>query len=106
MNDGVIVTTVDATKGQIVSKLHKFTFGKDKEVWASQELDSMVIATDILQDGTIVAVGDTKCAYYTKEGILSGEYNYKTELVDYSFSDTNVSLLSEMKKDVNQTLLL
>lgn len=91
--DGCIVTTIDAQGGQLVSKLHRFNLDNKKEIWSSSNIDTMVISTQIRDDGTIVAFGDTKCAYYNRNGEYISSYIYKAKLIDYDCSGTMTALL-------------
>ena len=105
-NDGCVVTTIDANGGQLVSKLYRFNFNKNKEIWISQNIDTMIISTKIRDDGTIVAFGDTKCAYYSNNGEYIGSYSYKSKLIDYDCSNTTTALLFENEERRKSSLVL
>ncbi len=105
-DDGCIVTVFDANAGQLVSQLYRFSFDKTKEIWTSQNIDTMVISTRIRDDGTIVAFGDTKCAYYNKNGEYIGSYAYNSKLVDYSCSDTVTALIFKNEERRKSSLVL
>lgn len=102
MNEGCIVTTVDTKGGQMVCNIYKFRFSNKDYEWCSSVYDTIVVNTHIFNDGTIVALGDNKCAYYSKDGKAIGEYNYPNELKNYSYGDETLSLLlkSDEKREI------
>ena len=106
-NEGCIVTTIDANGGQMISNVHKFIFTSDKKVWTSQNADTLAISSYILNNGNIAVIGDTKCAYYSKDGTYIGSYTYKDELVDYSCSDSAAALLfrNEERRKSNAVII-
>jgi hypothetical protein len=103
---GCVVATIDASNGQLVSELHRFNFDQKDEIWNSSDIDTMVLALKIMDDGTIVEVGDTKCAYYSSAGEYIGSYAYKTSLVDYSVSGQKAALLLENEERRKSSLVI
>ncbi len=103
---GCVVATVDASKGQLVSKLHRFNFDQKDEIWASSDIDTMILSLKIMDDGRIAEIGDTKCAYYSSTGEYIGSYAYKTSLVDYSVSGKQTALLFENEERRKSSLVI
>lgn len=105
-NDGCIVTTVDASKGQLVSKLYRYNFDKNEPAWKSQNLDTLVLSTQLRENGAIVAFGDTKSIFCDTRGEVLGSYTYKTQLIDYDDSGTLTALLFKNEGRRKSSLLL
>lgn len=104
--DGCIINMLDAGGGQLLSTLERFRFTEEKSVWKSDSLDTMTISAVPMYDGTIVAVGDTKCAYYDKLGVNTGCYDYKYDLIGYSCSNELTALLFSNQERRHTRLVL
>lgn len=84
--DGFVVSVLDSSGGQLVSKLYRFRFDMDKEVWSTPDADTMVMSMEIRDDSSVVAFGDTKCVFYSRNGEMLGSYSYETDLKGFSDS--------------------
>ena len=104
--DGCIINMLDARGGQLISTPERFRFTEEKPVWTGAPLDTMTISTVPMYDGTIVAVGDTKCAYYDKLGVNTGCYEYKYDLIGYSCSNELTALLFSNEERRHTRLVL
>lgn len=93
--DGIIVTEVSTKGGQLISKLSKFRFSEEQPVWTADGLDTLIFDVEIRSDGMIIAFGDTRCAYYDKDGDFIGGYTYKNDLVHFAESGEMTVLLTE-----------
>ncbi|MEG0614233.1 MAG: DUF5711 family protein [Oscillospiraceae bacterium] len=93
VDDGCVITTLDAKGGQFSSSLHRVKFTEEKEVWKSTGLDTLAFQTYLRKDGNYVVFGDTKCAYYTRNGEFIGNYIYNSQLVGRDCSDSGTALV-------------
>lgn len=104
--DGCVVTTFGASGGRLVSKLHRLSFDKKEAVWESENLDTLIISTQIRSDGKIVAFGDTQTAYFDKDGKQLSSYAYSSRFVDYAASGTTTALLFRNDERRSSSLLI
>ena len=92
-NEGCLITALDSSGGQLVSRLERYSFTKDQPVWTSSNLDTLVLATRFRNDGSIVAIGDTKAFTCDNKGEVTGSYTYESQLIDYVDSGSMTALL-------------
>jgi len=105
-NNGVIVATVDALEGQIVTKVMYLNFTNEDKIWTSQPLETLCIDIQITDAGNIFLFGDTKCAYYDMEGNQLAGYSYKNDLISGSSNNGQCAILFENEERRKTTLLL
>lgn len=97
VGDGCIVSSIKTSGGKFVTTLYSFNFNSSepKEIWTSTPLDTLVMYTSVLSDGTIVAVGFDKCFYLNRNGEIIGSYSYPSDIVDFSVEGGVTALLLE-----------
>lgn len=105
-NDGVIVATVDALEGQIVTKVMYLNFTNEEKIWTSQPLETLCIDIQMTNSGNIFLFGDTKCAYYDMQGNQLAGYSYKNDLISGYSNNGQCAILFENEERRKTTLLL
>ena len=90
--DGCILSTSDALNGVLTTELISVSFGSKEDKWKSEPFDALCIKTYYDENG-IFLIGDTKCAYYNKDGVKELDYVYPSNLVDWAHNSDGIALL-------------
>lgn len=104
--DGFVAAVLDSSGGQLVSKLYRFRFDMDKEVWSTPTTDTMIMSMAIREDSSVAAFGDTKCVFYSRNGEALGSYSYETDLVGFSDSGKLTALAFYNEQRRKSTLVI
>lgn len=97
---GCIVTVLKTKGGNVISSMYNFDFSSSvsNEQWISDSLDTLVVNSSVLSDGSIIAIGDTKCYYLDRDGKTEGSYTYKAQMMDFSTEGGITAILTENSK--------
>ena len=105
-SSGCIAVNVGVEGGKLVSSLSKYDFSKTEPDWRSLPVDTFAISAEIMQNGDIAVFGDTKFAYYSKDGELIGTYEYPYQLSDFSAGVSNSAILLQREEFRKSTLVI
>lgn len=92
---GCVLSSIGVSGGKLVSTLYSYSFNAETADWQSSAVDTFVMSVNILDNGNIAAVGDTKCVFLSPEGNVIGEYVYPSRLIDYDCNGKIASFLFE-----------
>ncbi|MBR6696005.1 MAG: hypothetical protein IKL70_06305 [Oscillospiraceae bacterium] len=105
-SSGCIAVNVGVEGGKLVSSLSKYDFSKTEPNWHSSPVDTFAVSAEIMQNGDIAVFGDTKFAYYSKDGELIGTYEYPYQLSDFSAGISNSAILLQREEFRKSTLVI
>lgn len=93
-SQGCVISTINAVDGNICSKIVSVSFKSKSDNWSTDNIDTMSVRL-FRSGGSIMLIGDTKCAGYDKNGALINEYTYPAGLKDFDYSDGKAVMLYE-----------
>ncbi len=103
---GCRVTVIDANIGKIVSRAYGVKFTSEKEIWTTENFETLCINSyTTLNDGLFI-IGDTKCGYYDANGIYLKGFHYKNTLISGDFADDKAAMIFKNEERRKTSLLL
>lgn len=103
---GCRVTVMDANIGQIVSRAYEVNFSSADEKWTTNQFETLCINSYSTTSDGLFILGDTKCAYYDKNGTYLKGYSYKNTLISGDFADDKSAMLFENEERRKTSLVL
>ncbi|MGN0613003.1 MAG: DUF5711 family protein, partial [Porcipelethomonas sp.] len=91
---GCILSTSDASEGEIVSRIISVSFDSKEDNWTSDPINTLCLKTYYDSSGIFV-IGSTRCAYYSDTGKPEMTYDYPSTLVDWDYCEEGAALLFE-----------
>lgn len=105
-NKGCCFTTINVENGAVSSTVTSVSFHQKEEQWTSSPIDTLEIYTRCASDGTICVVGNTACAYYSKNGELLGNYAFEGTLIDAHLEDGRAAMIIQDDQQRATSLVL
>lgn len=93
-NDGIVVTTLGASGGELVSQMTRYRYGERDSVWVSDTISTMAMSTSSVEGGELM-FGDNMCAFFDNNGNYKTSVEYKNTLIDFDSSKELTALIFE-----------
>jgi len=103
--DGLIVTTMGASGGDMVSKMTKYRFGQKEPVWVSDTVNTMAMSVQPVSGG-VMMFGDNKCIFFDSDGNYKTSFEYKNTLVDFDCSSDMTAILFKDQERRRMSLMM
>lgn len=103
--DGLIVTTMGASGGDMVSKMTKYRFGQKEPVWVSDTVNTMAMSVQPVNGG-VMMFGDNKCVFFDSDGNYKTSFEYKNTLVDFGCSSDMTAILFKDQERRRMSLMM
>lgn len=103
--DGLIVTTMGASGGDMVSKMTKYRFGQKEPVWVSDTVNTMAMSVQPVSGG-VMMFGDNKCIFFDSDGKYKTSFEYKNTLVDFDCSSDMTAILFKDQERRRMSLMM
>ncbi len=104
-NDGIVVTTLGASGGELVSQMTRYRYGERDAVWVSDTISTMAMSTKSVDGGELM-FGDNMCAYFDESGRYKTSVGYKNTLIDFDSSKELTALIFENQERRKTVLML
>lgn len=103
---GCRITVMDANIGQIVSRAYQVNFTSEDEKWTTNEFETLCVDLYTTSADGLFILGDTKCAYYDKNGTFLKGYSYKNTLISGGFMNDRAAMIFKNAKRRKTSLVL
>lgn len=103
-SSGCVITVLTAEGGQLYSRMKRFDFKDTEPMWESDPVPTLALDVKFTDDG-IIMIGDTITAGFTKDGVLTSQYEYNDPITDYDASG-NISAVITENTELRRTTLV